>query len=290
MATVRTYDELVTLVRNWSNRDSAALPDAIIRDGIRYAVDKAYRTLRIPPLEHTVIYTRDMLEEASIGEGNVYQSTTALAVPSDLVEFIQIRGVDANGATTRVFNEKADIRSYWDLNNRHYNYAAYWSRQGDQILLTPAFGQIGSGYYGGFTSAEACIELFYYRRLSALDATFNETYTNWMNRLGTFSDDTAVYDAALSDEANLAVFTAAVQDTTVTWTGIPVPNWFRDENERIALYGALAECFAYLQEDDQAGKYTQLMMKEIEELNEEDRIRDSSGGNVQVQYNARGLL
>ena len=32
------------------------------------------------------------------------------------------------------------------------------------------------------------------------------------------------------------------------------------------------------------------MMKEIEELNEEDRTRDASGGNVQVQYNARGLL
>ena len=59
---------------------------------------------------------------------------------------------------------------------------------------------------------------------------------------------------------------------------------------RESLYGALAECFAYLQEDDQAGKYTQLMMKEIEDLNEEDRARDASGGNVQVQYNARGLI
>ena len=37
-------------------------------------------------------------------------------------------------------------------------------------------------------------------------------------------------------------------------------------------------------------KYTQLMMKEIEDLNEEDRARDASGGNVQVQYNARGLI
>ena len=54
MATTREYSELVTLVRNWANRDSQALPDGIIMDGIRYAVDTAYRTLRIPPLEHTV--------------------------------------------------------------------------------------------------------------------------------------------------------------------------------------------------------------------------------------------
>ena len=64
MATARPYGpgtgSLVQLVRDWANRDSQALPDAIIMDSIRYAVDKAYRKLRIPPLEHTVTYTADM--------------------------------------------------------------------------------------------------------------------------------------------------------------------------------------------------------------------------------------
>ena len=161
MATVRPYTDLVGLVRNWSNRDAAALPDTIIMDSIRYAVDKAYRHLRIPPLEHTVSYTADMLRAASLGQANVYQSLTALAVPSDLVEFIQIRGVDAEGLTTRVFNEKSDIRSYWDLNQRHTNQTAFWSRQGNQILLTPAFGQVAVGYYGGFNSPETSICLLY---------------------------------------------------------------------------------------------------------------------------------
>ena len=82
----------------------------------------------------------------------------------------------------------------------------------------------------------------------------------------------------------------ATHNVPFYFTGDPVPNWFKDENEKIVLYGALGECFAYLQEDDQAGKYIQLMMKEIEELNEEDRTRDASGGNIQVQYNARGLI
>ncbi len=277
---------LVGLVRGWANRDERALPDLIIMDAIRYAVDKAYRHLRIPPLEHTVTYTSDMLEAASIGQGNVYQSVTALAIPSDLVEFIQIRGVDANGLTTRVFNEKSDIRSYWDLNNRHFNQSAFWSRQGDEILLTPAFGQVAVGYYGGFNSPETSIELYYYRRLPSLSATFNATFQNWAMSLGTINDSSGVpVEYAVGDTQ--AEFDALDINS---WVGQPVPNWFKDENERIALYGALAECFAYLQEDDQAGKYTQLMMKEIEELNEEDRTRDSSGGNVQVQYNARGLI
>ena len=291
MATVRPYTDLVGLVRNWSNRDAAALPDTIIMDSIRYAVDKAYRHLRIPPLEHTVSYTADMLRAASLGQANVYQSLTALAVPSDLVEFIQIRGVDAEGLTTRVFNEKSDIRSYWDLNQRHTNQTAFWSRQGNQILLTPAFGQVAVGYYGGFNSPETSIELYYYRRLPALNATFNRSVYNWSLGLGTLTGPdgmTITYDGTTAD----TVLNARNADNsfTNTWTGSETPNWFRDENERVALYGALAECFAYLQEDDQAGKYTQLMMKEIEDLNEEDRTRDASGGNVQVQYNARGLI
>ena len=323
MATAREYGPLVTdndpmsdvptslvgLIRNWSNRDAAALPDAIIMDSIRYAVDKAYRHLRIPPLEHSVTYTAADLEAASLGENNVYQSVTALAIPPDLIEFIQIRGVDEDGLTTRVFNEKSDIRSYWDLNQRHTNQTAFWSRQQDQVLLTPAFGQVAVGYYGGFNSPETSIEMYYYRRLPSLNARFNVSPAN-ANRaaFGTavagvqsngflrFPRDGETGQPLWLDTAN-DIYYATEQEVPIPtdafeefFIGEPVPNWFKDENERIALYGALAECFAYLQEDDQAGKYTQLMMKEIEELNEEDRIRDSSGGNVQVQYNARGLI
>ena len=52
----RTYSELISLVRNWSNRDTEVLPNSIIADTLRYAADKAYRHLRIAPLEHTLYY------------------------------------------------------------------------------------------------------------------------------------------------------------------------------------------------------------------------------------------
>ena len=51
-----TYDDMIALVRGWSNRDVEALPDMIIQDSLRWAADKAYRRLRIPPLEHRLVY------------------------------------------------------------------------------------------------------------------------------------------------------------------------------------------------------------------------------------------
>ena len=69
-----------------------------------------------------------------------------------------------------------------------------------------------------------------------------------------------------------------------------VPNWLRDENERVVLMGALAEAFFYLQENEESQKYAALFQAEILELNKEDQMRHSSGGNVQVNFNGRGLI
>ena len=64
------------------------------------------------------------------------------------------------------------------------------------------------------------------------------------------------------------------------------PNWLRDENEKIILFGALAEAFDYLDEPEQAGKYREKFYKEIQALNTEETMRKSRGGNVQIHYNA----
>lgn len=72
--------------------------------------------------------------------------------------------------------------------------------------------------------------------------------------------------------------------------GTLVPNWLRDSNERVLIYGALAQIFGYVQEDDQAAKYLQAFNAEIAELNDEDAKRNASGGNLQVNFNGRGLI
>ena len=59
--------------------------------------------------------------------------------------------------------------------------------------------------------------------------------------------------------------------TTTTWAeggstmyyGNLVPNWLRDENERVVLMGALAEAFFYLQENEESQKYAALFQAEI---------------------------
>ena len=122
-----TYTELVAKVRSWANRDEEVVSDDIIKDCLKYAADKAYRTLRVPPLENVAIYDKTLLTAATTAATNAQSSITELQLPYDLVEFIQIREVDSNGLTTRVFNEKVDIRTFNDTTAEKYSNNNYWA-------------------------------------------------------------------------------------------------------------------------------------------------------------------
>ena len=321
----RTYDNLVELVRRWANRDMEVLPDTIVADCIRYAADKSYRHLRIAPLEHTIRYSADELNAATANSNNRFSSVTELQIPADLIEFIQIREIDDTGRTTRIFNEKADLRTFNDLYAEKYNDFAFWSRQGNCILLSPGFGNTGQNFGSTGVGNSTGLELHYYRRLPAQYARYQPTLGNAQGNLLSYAataEDVPEISEIESAGSGLTEIPSAVfytsnpgvvdqdtgliidfpADTTIsdeqdiTHTnevfgyGSPVPNWLRDENERILLMGALAEVFFYLQEDDQAQKYTALFQQEIQELNSEDVMRNASGGNVQMNFNGRGLI
>ena len=279
------------------------MPNGIIADVLRYAADKAYRSLRIAPLEHTVIYSREELVGATTSTNNRFSSVTELAIPVDLIEFIQIRGIDVEGRTTRMFNEKADVRTFNDLYAEKYSDLAFWTRQGNCILLAPGIGQSGTNFGSTGVLPEEGIELYYYRRLPALHARFDVSAANANLSLNTVVDADNPIPEALTDtpeeiptgmlyQDDMGVFfnEADTGRTEVNVFGNSVPNWLKDENERVVLMGALAESFAYLQENDEAQKYLQLYLDEIKELNDEDRMRNASGGNVQMNFNGRGLI
>jgi len=288
----RTYSSLVSLVRNWANRDTEVLTDAIIDDCLKYAADKSYRYLRITPLENTVVYNSAALIAATTVDSGISNNggRTELSVPSDLIEFIQIREVDANNNTTRVFNQKLDLRTYNDVNA--IVSSDHFTRQGSTILLSPGFQQ-------GRAGNPTAIELHYYRRLSALDAKYSVTAANYAAGfltesvegadgaealyLVTSSGVTTAYDT-------LAEATAAGTPVTTYFVGNEATNWLRDENERLVLMGALAEAFAFLQEDEQAQKYATMFMNEIQELNDEDKKRNAKGGNIQTNFTGGGLI
>ena len=298
----RTYAQLIDLVQRWSNRDPAVLTNDIVADCLRYAADKAYRTLRIPPLEHTVSYTAAQLLANTTASNNRFGSITELCIPEDLIEFTYIRGTDGNGRTTRMFNEKADIRTFYDIYAEKYTDFAFWSRHGSNILLSPGFGNTGTNFGSTGVGNEECVELHYFRRLPALYARYEPTIANARLGLLTEAPDMASVPMGTTGTPDAAAPTVMLT-TTITngvttyaeggsqiFYGNYVPNWLRDENERVLLMGALAEVFFYLQEDDEAQKYAALFLQEIQELNDEDRMRHASGGNIQVNFNGRGLI
>ena len=366
-----TYANFTALVRDWSNKDSSVLSDTRIQDCMRYAADKCYRNLRVVALEQTVTYTSTALTSATTSGNGYAPSKTELTLPADLIEFIQIREIDADGRTCRVFNEKTDLRTYNDWYAEKYDYMAYWSRVGNTLLLSPGFNK-GSGI-----GTPDRVELHYYKRLPALNAKYAVVPANFtagfltQDAAGTrlyFVDgntQTAYTTQAKAEEAislgadkvtaQVVSITNNNKDITIdnvsdasnlnagmtlsgnnvtlnsgaqpvidsivstsptvkvrmatgkpslltntelvfantnsnTYVGNETYHWLRDENERVLLMGALAEAFAYLQDDDQAAKYKQLFNEEILELNNEDAQRNASGGNVQVTFNGRGLI
>lgn len=290
----RTYGELVDLVRNWSNRDAQVLSDGVIQDCLKYAADKCYRSLRVPPLETSLTYGSSALTAATSQPANGLPQITTISIPGDYIETIQIREIDANGITTRVFNEKADIRTFNDsLSNIHYTSNAYFARQGSNFVLAPGFG------FGSAGTADK-IEVYYYKRLPALDAQYTANPANYAAGLLT--------QVAANTVGATQLFLSTVGNTTTAYTtqgaaqaaggtqssgyfnGLLVPNWLRDDNERILLNGALAEVFFYLQDDEQSTKYIALFKEEIASLNDEDKKRHAKGGNIQTSYSGGGLI
>lgn len=288
----RTHSQFVSLVRDWSNKDSDVLSDTIIKDALRYAADKAYRKLRVSAIENTVTYSSSALTAATTAGSGLVPSKTELAIPKDLIEFIQVREVDSLDRTTRLFNEKTDLRTFNDAyGEKHSN--AFWSRQGNNIILSPGF--LLAGTSGNPTK----VEIHYYRRLPDLDALYDINVANFNGGFLTesVSGATGAESLWIVGSGDSAVAYATQADvpsgdtaTETFYVGNEVANWLRDENERILLMGALAECFFYLQDDIQAQKYGQLFLQEIQELNDEDNQRNASGGNVQMHFNGRGLI
>ena len=254
-----TYSEMVNKVRDWSNRDAESLSDSIITDALRFAADEAYRQLKVPALEALYTYT-------------VPSETSELTIPSNLTEIIQLRRHDANSLTDYVvYDAKSDVRSFY--NEEIWKYSDFfYTREQNKLIFCPE------------TTGEETFELYYYGRQPAVDARYvvdtdtETTTTQWRAALDTDWTMVAPDFNASVDEAKIVV------TDTHEFLGVRAPNWLRDQNERILLFGALAECFDYLMEMDQSQIFRQKFQAEIVALNNEDKMRMSRGGNVQTHY------
>ena len=288
------FDALRVIIRDWSNRqDTSVLSNDRIQEAMKYAADKAYRRLRVAALENTITYNSTALNAATTTGNQFLPSQTELTLPTDLIEFIQIREIDSVGRTCRVFNEKTDLRTFNDWSSLKTSYIGYFSRKGNTLLLAPGFNHASS------VGTPDKIELHYYRRLPALNAQYDVTPANYAAGFTTQDNTAAVSLFFVNNDTSTAYATqseATAADTggvgtnNAKYRGNEAANWLRDENERVVMMGALAEIFYYLQDDEQAIKYKKLFEEEIFELNDEDTKRNASGGNVQINFSGRGLI
>ena len=316
------YTALVAKVRDWVNRDSETLPDAIIHDALDYAADTIYRELRIPALEAScqfeptdIISTDSSDTLLATIPFTLPDNTSVIPVPEDLSEFIQIKlsgYVGQSGGLTRpgadiVINAKADLRTFEDFYAERYDFYV-WTRKGDYILFRPA----ASGSISRATNAT--LELYYYRRLPALDARFTVNAENANDADAALYVTEVTADTPAPADVTVGTLYSLTVGTTVTYydtlalanaarvapdTQTPAPveffgieptNWIRDENEKALLFGALHQCFDYLGEDQMSQKYLQKAALEIQQLNAEEGQRRNSGGNQQVNFNGLNMI
>ena len=144
-------------------------------------------------------------------------------------------------------------------------------------------------------------QLYYYGRQPALDARYtvdSDTPTEDIEVIRHIEEDDFTeyrYHYQIAKLEELDHFPEVEYDSeldadnvfhtgTAYLIGKRAPNWLRDQNERLILFGALAEAFDYLQETQQAQIYRQKMQAEIAALNQEDKMRLSRGGNVNVHF------
>jgi len=279
------------MIRDWANRDVNVLSNSVVKRCFDYAADKAYRTLRVPPLEITRLYdvngtqeeidaagasgsVPDISPSAFLGGGEVL----SLPAPTDLIDIIFIRNADTvNKNPGVVYNEKVDVRTFNDGFGRTKDFHFY-TRVGNEIKL-----------HGNFKRGDV-VEIHYYRRLPALNATYSATYNNWKAGLGTLDIGGVATTYSAATDRTESSFDARLALDSDYWVGKEAAHWLRDENERIVLFGALLEIFVYLNDNEEIQKYQQLFNQELEDLNKEELIRKTKGGNLAMSFAHDNLL
>jgi hypothetical protein len=280
------FDALVGKVRDWSNkREVNTLPDSVIQDCLKYSADDCYKLLRIPPLEHIVTYT--------VGQDDNTEDKrfTSFPIPSNLSEFIYIRNINDQAYNSIVFNQVTDARTFLDpYANKYSQYNWMWLD--NKIKVSPQL-EVGD-----------TLEIAYYRRLPDLSAKYVVTPQNYIISI---SDANQPYLTLVqSGGTNLFFATkdgitkcfstfaeAEAYDPTVTtkmYIGKEAPNWLRDSNEKLLLWGALKYVGNYIADEAMEAKYNKSFIEHIGMLNNEEKFRRAKGGNVQINFNTNGLI
>lgn len=284
-----TYTNLVTKVRDWANRDTSVLPEAVVESAIKYAADFAYSKLMISELEYiksyvvrgatplvyckeasagvyTIVSVND-IEDSIIDEdlSNPNVINTSFSVPSDAISYIYLR-------TTGTVKRPEVGGVVGGVTVTSDNQDTYAVLKADNTIATTPL----SFYQEGLFDERLDSRGFY-------DHNDTEAYTNYFTQKA----DTIIASGNIEKGQVLELlYYRELPDITSDSNS----NWLRDDNERVILFGALHNVFDYLQEDQQALKYKARNLESIQELNSEDKRKRLSGGDSYVRYSGHGLL
>jgi len=281
------YDALVAKVRDWSNKpEESTVPNSVIQDCLDYSTDEAYRNLRIPPLENTVYYTITSYDNPT-ADTYTAQAYSVIPVPTDLTQFVYIRTQEEGSIASKVFDEKTDERTFFNIYAQKYS-RNNWMRKGNDIYIHP---QLPVG---------TVLEIHYYRRLPALNTLYSVVPANYqMNvadnmqyylNLSDIDNGTPLYVTSTNAYSTVDEVPEGISYTTKYFIGKEVPNWLRDNNERLIIWGALGNLGSYLNDQVMEQRYTTRFITDIASLNKEEKFRRASGGNVQINFNSNDLI
>ena len=265
-----TFIETVDAVRNWVNRTENVIEDNDIEEALRFAADDVYRVLRIPPFESTLAY-----DAITADQGD--QEISTLSVPTDLSEVIELRlKQESSFSPYTIYSAKSDIRSFYENISK---FEPTFTREGNNFIVAPMYGE-GDEF-----------ELFYYRRLADLDAQysvvdenaddFNAETNALSTSVGTVGDFLTVANS--TDDGAIAL---DIGGSDVYFVGNNVPNWLRDENEKLLRWGALAYAYDFLNDTEYSERFKGRFEEEMLKLNAEENKRRYMGGNLRVHFDS----
>ena len=209
----------------------------------------------------------------------------SIAVTDDNVDSFAIINVDSTPSTTAhstykdtMYDERTDVKTFYDFND-NMGYTNYFTRKGGQILAA------------GLATEGHVLELFYYRRLPALDARADLPSTLTLSEA---QADTTTYEVITLSQYDALIHleqrTYHVLEGSYVRYILEVSHWLKDHNERVLLFGALHRVFDFLQEEDQSQKYKARFMESIQELNEEERKRSMSAARYVIRFGNTSLI
>ena len=249
-----TYAELVGMVRDWSDRSD--LSDALLGNFLDISARRIYNQLRIAPLEATARITVTSAHESGDGQ-------TRIPVPTDLTELISVRSLNAGSNVTEFqYNQKESVRGFQERSST-FDDSVYYRR--------PSFIRRGSDYYLYPEAGEgAIVEFYYYRLLADLDALYSNTEDN--------------------RTAGFCTLPMGQPDMPENYVCVEAPNFLRDQQPEVLLYGALVEVSDYLGIKEDAARWEQKFQQKLADLMQEEKLREYRGGTVVQNFNVGNLI